>query len=72
MKHRSLLDGTGIFLKYIGLNVVTAKDHGGAIEHDRQAKETDKPCLWNLKVLWGNPGGQRQRKKCEENLWVKA
>jgi hypothetical protein len=44
-RRKSLLDVTGIILKYIGYNVVTAKGHGGAMKHDRQAKETDKPCL---------------------------
>jgi hypothetical protein len=40
---------------------------------DRLKKPISLACLSNLKVLWGgNIGGQKQREKREENLWVKA
>jgi DNA-binding NtrC family response regulator len=55
-----LLDVTGSMLQHIGYNVVTAKNHGDAMEHYQRAKEEGNPfslIIMDL-TMRGDEGGE--------------
>ena len=55
-----LLDVTGSMLRHIGYNVVTSKNHGDAMEHYQQAKESGSPfslIIMDL-TMRGDEGGE--------------
>lgn len=64
-----LLDVTGSMLKHIGYNVVTAKNHGDAMEHYRRAKEARNPfslIIMDL-TMRGDEGGEIAIRRWKDN-----